>query len=508
LALVLVGGLGLFLYRWLWPTAAATAELTAVAKRGDLAIVVTERGDLESAKTITAKCEVEFTGEQQRTPGLKIISILPEGTRIKKGDVVVELDTDSLKRTIAAQEVKYNTAQGKYEAAKQELEVQRNKAESETAKAQLALTLAELDREKYIKGEYLQELDDKKGLIALAEKSLHDAEEKFKHYQTFVKKGFGTPEQLRLKELEVETARYNLERDKAKLIVLEKYMKKRQEAELNFKAEDAKRELIRVQKGGEANIAKAKADMDAARVVADLEKAQFDQLKKQLEFAVIKAPADGILVYAQTRYWDPESRIQVGAVVMYQQPLFQLPELDHMQVKVRVHESKVKKIRQGQKAEIRVEALPNRVLHGTVKSVATLADMTMSWRRGGIKEYETIVTIDDLPSDAALKPNMTAEVSIKVDQLNDVLLVPVQAVAELEGQHYAYVAKSGTVERREVSVDKSNDKYVEITSGLDEGESVCLDARKRAAEEAKAMGLKEGPAKSVEPATPKQAPQT
>src|SRR5262249_47059949 len=158
------------------------------------------------------------------------------------------------------------------------------------AKAQLALTLARLDREKYIKGEYLQELDDKKGLIALAEKTLQDAEEKFKHYQTFVKKGFGTPEQLRLKELEVETARYNLERDKAKLVVLEKYRKKRQEAELNFKAEDAERELIRVQKGGEANIAKAEADMDSARVVADLEKEQFERLKRQLEFTTIKAP--------------------------------------------------------------------------------------------------------------------------------------------------------------------------------------------------------------------------
>src|SRR5262249_21298354 len=157
---------------------------------------------------------------------LKIVSILPEGTRVKKGQVVVELDTDGLKRAIAEQEVKYNTAQGKYEAGRQELEVQKNKAETETAKAKLALTLAELDQEKYVKGDYLAEVDEKKGLIALAEKTLQDAEEKLKHYHTFVKKGFGTPEQLRLKELEVETSRYNLQRDKAKLVVLEQYMKK------------------------------------------------------------------------------------------------------------------------------------------------------------------------------------------------------------------------------------------------------------------------------------------
>src|SRR5262249_24823417 len=150
---------------WLRPSRAAEAELTALVTRGDLPIVVTERGDLESSKTITAKCEVEFSGEQQRSPGLKVISILPEGTHVKKGDVVVELDSDKLKRTLAEQEVKYNTAQGKFEAASQEHEVQKNKAESEVAKSKLALKLADLDLVKYVKGEYLADLDEKKGAI-------------------------------------------------------------------------------------------------------------------------------------------------------------------------------------------------------------------------------------------------------------------------------------------------------------------------------------------------------
>ncbi len=205
---------------WVWPAQAAAAEITVAAVRGDLPIVVTERGELESSKTITAKCEVEV--EQ-----IKIVSILPEGTHVKKDDEVVRLDTEKLKRTLAEQEVKYNTAAGKYAAARQELEVQKNKAETDTAKAQLALTLAELDLEKYVKGEYQADLDEKKGNIKLAEKELQDTEEKLKHYQMFVKKGFGTPEQLRLKELEVEKARNFLERDKAKLEVLEKYARKR-----------------------------------------------------------------------------------------------------------------------------------------------------------------------------------------------------------------------------------------------------------------------------------------
>ena len=493
--MAVLGGLGWAVRHWAWTADADAGDLTATVTRADLPVVVTERGELESSKTITVKCEVEVDA-------IKIVSILPEGTRVTKGQEVLRFDADKLKRNLAEQEVKYSLAAGKYEAAKQELEVQKNKAESEVAKAKLALTLADLDLEKYVKGEYQADVDDKKGAIKLAEKELQDAEEKVRHYQTFVKKGFGTPEQMRLKELEVERARNNLERDKAKLMVLEQYTKKRQEAELTAKAEDAKRELARTQNSGDANIAKARADLEAAQVVAALEKDQLERVRKQLEFAVVHAPEDGILVYGQTRAWDPNSRIQLGGMVSFQQPLFQLPELDRMQVKVRVHESKVKKIKVGQKAEVRVEAYPKRVLHGSVKSVATLADSEYSWRRGGVKEYETIVTIDDLPEDAALKPGMTAEVGIKVNHLSDVIRVPVQSVTEIEGRHFAYVKGARGVERREVEVGESNEKYVEITSGLAEGEQVCLDARARGAAEAGARPKEPEPS----PPTPSQPP--
>ena len=237
-----------------------------------------------------------------------------------------------------------------------------------------------------------------------------------------------------------------------------------------------------------ANIAKAEADLASAFVVAKLEREQLDRVRKQLDNAEIKSPADGIMVYAQTRYWDPSSRIQVGGVVGYQFPLFQIPELDKMQVKVRIHESKIKKVQVGQKAEIRIEAQAGLVLKGTVTKVATLADSEAPWMRGGIKEFECIVKIDELPTNVSLKPGFTAEVSIHVNQLPDVLAVPIQAVAQREGKHIAYVSTVSGVERREVTVGENNDKFVEVKDGLIEGEAVCLDARARVNAENQAGG--------------------
>jgi HlyD family secretion protein len=461
------------LQHWLIAGDRASTEITATVARADLPIIVTERGALESAKTITAKCLVE--GDS-----CKIVFLVAEGTRVQKGDTVVRFDTDKIRKTVAEQEVKFKNADGKAKSCKEELDVQKHKAESEIAKAELALALAQLDREKYLEGEYKVEVDDKMSAINLAERELKEAEEKLDGLRKFVKKGFAPPETLAAKELEVAQKKNSLERDRAKLMVLEKYTRKRQEVELTAKEKEAARDLERTKSTTRSTVTKAETDYETAQDVAKLERDELERARRQLDQVEIKAPQDGIVVYEQARFWDPASRIQLGGMCMYQQPVFQIPDLDDMQVKVKIHESKVKKIKPGQKATIRVEAIPGLVLHGTVEKVATMADSEGSWRGGGAKEFETILSIDKLPKGIGLKPGFSAEVSIEVNHLPNVLSVPVQAVAQQGGKHYAYVVSASGVERRPVEVGENNEKYVEVREGLAEGEAVCLDARARA----------------------------
>ena len=156
-----------------------------------------------------------------------------------------------------------------------------------------------------------------------------------------------------------------------------------------------------------------------------------------------------------------------------------------MQVKVNIHESLIKKIQVGQKAEIRIDAFPNIVFVGTVTSVSQLADSTRPWLTGGVKQYPTVVKLEDLQGHD-LKPGMTAEVRVLVGELENVLVVPVQAIAEHKGDFYAFVDLPGKVELRKVKIGDNNETHVQILEGLAEGESVALDARLRAAEVFKA----------------------
>ena len=470
-AAALVAGLGWAATLWMGTAETTAEEITATAVCTNLSITVTERGELESSKTVDVRCEVE--GYKN-----KIVEIVPEGTTVEKDQVVVRFDAEELTRQHAEQEIRAKQAEQKAKTSKEDLEVQKNKAESEIAQKELALQLAELDRNKYLEGDYKIEEENIKGSIALAERDLEEAKEKLEHYRKFVKKGFGTPAQLRVREQEVRRTEFFLERDKSKLHVLQEFTRRRQEVELTAKAEEAKRELERAKRSQAAQIAKAETDFEAAEVTAKLERQRLERLQKQLDHCTVKAPQDGILVYSKERYWDESSRIRVGAMVSFQQAIFSLPDLTQMQVKVKVHESNVKKVKAGQKTEIRIDALRDVMLQGTIDKVATMAESGGFWQQG-VKEYETIVKVDEVPTDAGLKPGMSAEVKIFVDELTDVLIIPVQSVAEEGDQHYSYVLDSEGFTRKPVTVGQNSESFVEIRDGLTQGERVALDARAR-----------------------------
>jgi HlyD family secretion protein len=449
--------------------------LTATATRGDMPLVVTDRGELESAQSVQVVCEIEEGG--------KLVTIVPEGTRVKKDEEVARMDPGALQKNVNEQQVQWEQATGKVKANESELEVQKNKAESEIAKADLALTLARIDLESYEKGEFQVELDKRKGQLEIAKKEQKEAEENLAFTRGLVKKGFAQLVQIRPLELNELGKRYAVSQQEADLRVFETFTSRRKTTELKAKAIDAERELDRTKKSQQAATEKAENELDAAKKTAALQEQQLKRLKERLEKCVIKAPGDGIVIYF-ARPWDPESRIRPGAPLYYQQPIFSLPDLNNMQVKLKVHESVVKKVQIGQLATMQVQALSNQTLHGKVTNVGSVAKSD-GWRGGGVKEYETEVSIEDLPKDAGLRPGMTAEVKVAIRTVENALTVPIQAVTEIDGKHVAYVALDSGIDRRNVKVGESNEQLIQILDGIQEGERVALDARSRAAAELK-----------------------
>ncbi len=456
-----------------WTADDLPAPITAVARKTTIPREVLAGGELESADEVDVVCEVEGTR-------LKIVEMVPEGTNVESGQIVVRLDPSEIKDLWAQQRIKVTQAGAVAKAAAEELKIQRNLAESAIADAQLTVKLAELDRKKYAEGEYQVEFNDLQGLIALAETDLQDANDMVVHFEKLVRKGFRTEEQLEAKEQEVERAKYILNRDKEKLRVLERFTRERQLVELTAKAEETVRELERVRGSSNAAIAKAETDLEVAEATATLEREQLKRLEKQLELCDVRAPAAGTVIYAK----DKNKKIELGAPVHFKQKLFSQPDLSRMQVVAFVHESDIQQVRLGMDVNITVEAFPDLPLIGKVSKIATYYDSTRHWLSGGVKDYATDILIEDIPADVALKPGMTAQVVIRIGELSEGVIVPIAAVAQSDNSSYCFkrIAEN-QLERVAVKLGVNNESHVEILSGLEAGDVVALDARVRQAAE-------------------------
>lgn len=154
------------------------------------------------------------------------------------------------------------------------------------------------------------------------------------------------------------------------------------------------------------------------------------------------------------------------------QAIITIPDMTQMAVNVKIHESYIKKVKKGLKARITVDAFPDEVLTGEITRVAVLPDSQNRWMSPDLKVYVTTIAIDGTHD--WVKPGMSAKVEILVNKLADVVYIPVQAVLPDNGKQICYVAGGFKPERREIQIGEFTDEFIEVKSGLREGEKVLL----------------------------------
>ncbi|MBI3864178.1 MAG: hypothetical protein HY290_20025, partial [Planctomycetia bacterium] len=475
--LILVAAVGLVVWRGsLFNRDEEPTNLVFEAvKRGPLEITITERGNLESAKNDTIVCMVE--GEA----GTGILKIVDEGTRVKEGDLLVELDSAKLKNDQTAQEITKEQAAATLKTAEKNVEIQETQNASDIAAASLKVELADLDLKKYKEGDYVQELDTVEGEIKLAQEELTRAQDKYAFTKRLAKKGYAKQSEVEADRVAVAKADISFQVANKKKEVLENFTKERQEAELEANAKEFKRELERAELKAKAALAKYEADLKAAQRTFEVEKSKYDKVEEQIKLCKIYAKRDGMVVYVNTRAGgfrgSTEPLIYEGAKVKERQPIINLPDVTDMQVNARIHESKIAMVHIGLPATIHLDAQAGETYHGEV-SMVSLVSSSGNWPNINLKEYITFIKLtDSVDKVSQLKPGMTAEIEILIDRLPSVLQAPVQSFVERGGRHFAWTLVNNKLTRREVKVGKSNEQMMEIVEGLSEGDRLAQTPR-------------------------------
>ena len=423
--------------------ASADSALVGRVVRGTFEHDIVERGELESSNNVVVRCEVR--SRTAGSNGVKIIEIVPEGTIVKKGDFLVRFDNAALQTERTTQLINVGSAEAAAAQSKNDLEA------------------AVISRKEYEFGEFETEREKFTGEKLVAGQAVTHGQESVAHGRKMLRRGYISKLQLQSDEFRLAKAESDLRAAKVKLRALLEYTRPKKISELDAKVKTSE----------------AKLKSDQAKLVLERQKLQV--LEDQIARCVVTAPDDGQVIYDHERdnWGRSEYQIKQGTIVHERRVVIRLPDPKQMQVVAKVAEARIDHIKVGMPVEIEVEGLPDVALKGKVTRVNEYP-ASENWYNANIKEYATTVEVFNPP--AGLRPGMTARVAIRVETIDDVLLVPIQSVVEREGKYYCLRRSGATIEPREVLTGSTNEKFIVIHDGLKLDDEVLLNPRAHLAE--------------------------
>jgi HlyD family secretion protein len=502
-------------------------------KKENMQITITERGSLESAENNELSCGVK--AKQPNAPATSIRWVIDNGSIVRKGDRLMDLDDSTLQDQHNDQEIKVVTAEGALRQAEQDYLIALSDAEGAI---QTQATLREVNKitlDEYVKGQFQQLKIDAENKVTVASSDLAMWEERAAWSDRMSRPGrqYVTTSQAEADQARLLSARLTLNNLEKQLEVLSKLTKEKTQTDLQGKIDEAQRALDRAKLQAKAKELKADSVLQTAKLTYEKELMKLRDIDREIDKCYLRAPQSGMVVYyveERARWSATPTMIAQGESVKEGQKLISIPDLTRMQVNARVHEAMVSHVRgdvtvdtgyteavntallftpnpligattyaafqtdlrtpfslenrryekrlisRGLEATVRLNAFSGRLLKGHVKHVDTVASQADMFG-SDVKVYKTLISIDE--SMEGLRPGMDASITIDVDSLPEpVVAIPLQAVmgtVDMGSKRKCFVMTPDGPEMREIVLGMTNEKIVEVKEGLKEDDVIVLN---------------------------------
>ncbi|HUT33205.1 MAG TPA: efflux RND transporter periplasmic adaptor subunit [Planctomycetota bacterium] len=482
-------------YYWRRQQGVAGAETpqvpTAPVERGSIRLAVASTGRVVANLEVDIKCKA--SGEIIKLP-------FDISEAVKKGELLVELDPVDEERRVKLAEADLAASVAKHEQAKQSLLVAEHDLVTATEDATVALKSAQA------------KADQAKQNLAVAEQTLvttaqraeaalesakvkaQDAADKAVRMKTLLEKKLTSKEesdtavtadaaarmelanaQAAVKDL--DTAKLALGVKRQDVILAEAQV---ESARIAIRKLDAAKLALEVKR---QDVALAAAQVDSSRIDLSLAQRSRDDTK-------VVAPMDGVVSARD---------VQIGQIISSGisnvgggTTLLTLADLSRIFVLATVDESDVGGVKAGQTVQVTADAFAGRRFPGKVVRIAP-----KGVNASNVVTFEVKIEVLG-PNKSLLKPEMTANVEILIEQKDNVLLVPTEAVTRRQRERIAMVVEpDGGAKERVVEVGVQDGTRVEITKGLSEGETVQV--RKSEADSAWRKNAAKGPTNPLVP---------
>ncbi len=433
-------------------TLGAIVGISVTRGRTDVPVVqvekVTRRPLLESK--VTANGEVRprnFVNMTSEVPGRVIEIYVKEGDWVKAGTPLLKIDPTQISSEAESSQANLQAARAEVQNAQVQVDAARNNVLN--VQASLAAAKYELER---------------------AKADLSFAEEEFRRREQLLEQGV-------ISRAEYDRARASYRGAQA-LVEAQQQRVQQLEAQLR----DAQ---IRVRQ--------AQAQLQSARARVAQIQANYKSALDRLAKTVQKAPIDGVIANLPVR---------IGQYVLASfstTPLLTIADMSEINVEVQVDETDITRVRVGQRARIRVDALGDQALGGVVSEVGraalirggqALPELTPSGQEA--KDFKVVIRLVDLTPEVRdrLRPGMSATATITTDTRENVIAVPPAAIVERDAEEVGSPTASANGQKkrlqgvfiiqdnraifRPVETGISGEMEIEIVSGLEEGMEVIV----------------------------------
>jgi multidrug resistance efflux pump len=436
-----------------------------------------QKGTLKAEVNLKGVIEAEQMTEvavklQAWAGPLSVVKAVPQGTPVKKGDVLVEFDAEKLDQAIADLKADRALAELALKQAEKELPVLKESLPIDLAAAERAKKQADEDFKKFVGVDR-----------PLSEQSAEHALKNSKHFLDYAREELKQLEKMyRSKDLTEETEEIILKRQRNQVESAAFALKTATiRNEQTLKVDLPRQEQAAKDKAAKESLALEKARNTLPLAVSQKElaltKLKYDnhktveklaKLVKDRETMTVHAPADGVVYYGRSLngQWGPLAmtlaKLQRGGAVMADEVFMTVVTPRPFFIRATVEEKDLHLLRPDLKGKAVLAGYPDRKLSATLVRLSAVPQAPGT--------FEARLAVEPAKDDFPVMPGMACTVHLLAYKKADALTVPAAAVfSDEEEAHYVYLSSK---EKRPVKVGRTCGGKTEILEGLSEGDKV------------------------------------
>jgi len=438
--------------------------LLATAKERSFVVEVHSCGEIDAGQSTMVSSSL-------RGDMAKLIELIPDGTPVKRGDVIARIDATPFEEKIQDILLKIQDQKLKVKGLSQAYQREKSQVGYEQECVQFEVESCELELDRIKNGEGPFEISRLNSALTKAKSKYEELLNYQKELEGLILGSEFPPGELVQceKQIEQEKEAYLLAKKQYENYVQFVYPSAVKKAEVSLRKAISKQK--EAQNIGTYRVASAKIALDQAIQYLEVLKRQRHAGENELLQTTISSPSPGIIVHRLEFRAGSKRKPQLGDMLMKNQPLLEIPDLSSMIVRTKIREMDLHKVEVGKSATIEVDAFPGKAFSGEVVYLGTLAKREHA---NGYREKAFEMTVRLTEKDSRLRPGMTARVTIHSDTVKDKLTIPSHAVFLSDNKYLCYCVTLKGYEKKEVKISPGNDQWIVVAEGLTKGDTVLL----------------------------------